>query len=188
MPNYPGLSHDDYLEALFRRHSRGVKPILELHDAVMREPSELDIATRELIAAFVSGLNACAFCHGAHSLMAQAFGVDAELVERLVSDGPDAAPVAPELRPLLRFVAKLTREPARVTASDAKAVLEAGWSEAALHDAVLTAALYAFMNRILDAAGIAPKPSFSAPTPEDLAARRQGTYLEWGRAAGLLPE
>ncbi|HAQ34138.1 MAG TPA: peroxidase, partial [Alphaproteobacteria bacterium] len=76
MPRYPSLETGDHLEALLRRFPRGVKPLLELHDAIMREASDLDVATRELIAAYVSGLNACAFCYGAHKTMAHAFGVD----------------------------------------------------------------------------------------------------------------
>src|SRR5260370_34774303 len=43
---------------------------------LMRGPSPLSVGERELIAAFVSGINSCRYCHGAHSLVARAFGID----------------------------------------------------------------------------------------------------------------
>lgn len=183
---YPSLSENDHLEALFKRFPRGVRPVLELHDAVMRDPSDLSVATRELIAAYVSGLNACGFCYGAHKAMARAFGVDPALVETLVAEGPEAAGVEAKLVPLLNFVRQITLHPARTTDAQAEAVYAAGWSEDALYDAVQTAALYAYMNRILDAAGIQPKPVFADPDEAELKARREGDYTGWGRRAGLI--
>ncbi|MAL08242.1 MAG: peroxidase [Maricaulis sp.] len=186
MPRYPSLETGDHLEALLRRFPRGVKPLLELHDAIMREASDLDVATRELIAAYVSGLNACAFCYGAHKTMAHAFGVDPGLVETLVQSGPEAAGVDARLIPLLAYVRQITLDPSKSTDAQAEAVYAAGWSEDALYDAVATAALYAYMNRILDGAGIAPKPVFANPSEADLSARRDGDYAGWGRKAGLI--
>lgn len=186
MPRYPSLGKDDYLEALFRRFPRGVKPLLELHDALMREPSELDIATRELISAYVSGLNACRFCYGAHKAMAQAFGVDPELIKALVTSGPADAIIDRKLVPLLEYVRQVTVDPGKSTDAMAEAVYAAGWSEDALYDAVAVAALYAYMNRILEGAGIDPKPVFSAPSEDELKARREGDYSGWGRKAGLI--
>jgi uncharacterized peroxidase-related enzyme len=186
MPRYPSLKDGDYLEALFKRFPRGVKPLLELHDALMREPSELDVATRELIAAYVSGLNACRFCFGAHKAMAQAFGVDSQLIEQLIVSGPRYSDIDPKLVPLLDHVRRITKDPGDITDASAQAVYDAGWSEDALYDAVAVAALYAYMNRVLDGAGIEPKPMFDAPSEDELKARREGDYTGWGRKAGLI--
>lgn len=48
----------------------------DYHKILMREPSPFSIAERELIAAFVSGLNACSFCYGEHTAVAEALGVE----------------------------------------------------------------------------------------------------------------
>ena len=186
MPHFPSLAEDDYLEALFKRFPRGVAPLLALHDDIMRAPSALSTGQRELISAYVSGLNACHFCYGAHKTMAQAFGYDPDFVETLVHDGPEAAGVEASMIPLLDYVRQLTETPSRTTRAQADAVLAAGWSEEALYDAVQVTALFNFMNRILDGAGIAPKPLFSTPGESDLKARREGNYTDWGRAAGLI--
>lgn len=188
MAHYPSLQDGAFLEALFRRFPRGISNLMGLHDDIMRAPSEIDVATRELIAAYVSGLNACAFCYGAHKTMAQAFGVDPQLIESLVQEGIEAAPLEDKLKPLLAYIRVITLEPAKASPSLANNVYAAGWSEDALYDAVMVAALYAFMNRILDGAGLTPKPLFDAPSEDDLKKRREGSYTEWARDTGLMED
>ena len=140
------------------RHIVSLNPVagralIELHSAALRNPSGLAPRDKELIAAYVSGLNACQYCYGVHSETAKAFGIDAALLEQLLSDF-DAAPVEARLKPVLAYARKLTLEPAKMTQADADAVFAAGWSEAELHDAVLTICLFNFMNRLLEGHGV----------------------------------
>lgn len=186
MSHFPSLPDSAHLSDLFRRFPKGLEPLLRLHDALLREASEFSIAERELIAAYVSGLNQCAFCYGAHKVMARAFGVDEALFDALFGD-LENAPVSDAMKPVLRFVRKLTETPSAVVKADAQAVLDAGWSEDALYDAAAICALYNYMNRILDGAGIKPGPEYDAPDEKMLSRRRSGTYMDWGRSAGLLP-
>ena len=58
------------------------------------------------------------------------------------------------MRTLLGYVGKLTREPSKVSPADARAVLDAGWDERALHDAVAVCALFNFMNRFVNGLGV----------------------------------
>ena len=48
-------------------------------------------AERELIAAYVSGLNACRYCHGVHAATAGLFGIAEAALTALLSD-VDSAP------------------------------------------------------------------------------------------------
>jgi AhpD family alkylhydroperoxidase len=59
------------------------RALVELHTRIMRQPSDLSAGERELIAAYVSALNNCRYCHGVHSVTAEAFGVDAGLLTRM---------------------------------------------------------------------------------------------------------
>ncbi|MDU9003723.1 peroxidase-related enzyme [Sedimentitalea todarodis] len=171
---------------VFQTFPDTIKPLLEYHDALLRSDSPLSIAQRELIAAYVSGLNACAFCFGAHVIMARAFGISPETIEALMDD-PDAAPVEAEMRPILAYVAKLTNAPATMTEADAQAVYDVGWSERALFDAIQTCALFNFMNRILEGTGVTAYPlDPDALTEDDLTARRTVTYGDWRRRIGVL--
>lgn len=66
MSIFPSLPDDAQLADVFRRFAKGVPALLAYHDDILRDRSPLTVATRELIAAYVSGLNACTYCHGSH--------------------------------------------------------------------------------------------------------------------------
>lgn len=153
MSFFPSLPADAGVRHILSLNPAAGRALIEFHSAALRNPSRLVPADKELIAAFVSGLNACQYCYGVHAETARAFGVDAGLIEQLVAD-VDAAPVEERLRPLLQYARKLTLEPSRMTQRDADAVFAAGWGEAELHDAVLTVCLFNFMNRLLEGHGV----------------------------------
>lgn len=169
MTIFPSLPDTPQLDSVFRRFPHAAPPLLELHDRLMRDRSPLTVAERELIAAFVSGLNACTYCHGSHVIAAGAFGIDESLFEGLLADVATSA-VDEKIKPLLRFVAKLTRTPSRITSEDAESVYAAGWDEQALFDAISVCALFSFMNRIVDGSGVTVNPL--AMPADDIAARR----------------
>ena len=148
MAHLNSLPDDAVLMDVFRAYPETSRPLLDYHELVMRGPSELTAGERELIAAYVSGLNSCDYCHGVHTATAQAFGVDEGLVVALLDD-VDAAPVEAQMKPVLRYVRKLTLTPSRLTAADAEAVLAAGWDEQALHDAASVCGLFNLMNRLV---------------------------------------
>jgi uncharacterized peroxidase-related enzyme len=157
MSMFPSLPDDHQLADVFKRFPGSVLPLLEYHDRVLRDASPLTVAERELIAAYVSGLNACAYCHGSHLLAAQAFGIDEAVFDGLIGD-LDTANVDEKLKPILAYVGKLTREPAKVTMRDASAVYAAGWDEEALFSAVSVCALFNLMNRIVEGTGTRLNP------------------------------
>lgn len=168
---FPSLHENYSLEDVLKRFPHTVPPLLEYHDRLLRDYSPLTVAERELIAAYVSGLNACTFCHGAHVIAAQAFGVDPQLFESLMADA-DNAPIDPRMKPVLAYVRKLTLTPTRIVDADAEAVYGAGWDEQALFDAISVCALFNFMNRIVEGAGIKLNPlAFSDQEKEALGMR-----------------
>jgi uncharacterized peroxidase-related enzyme len=138
---------------VFRAYPGPARPLLDLHEQVMRADSALTPGERELIAAYVSGVNGCGYCHGIHTVTAEAFGVPEGVLAAAGRD-LDSAPVDEKMKPVLAYAGKLTRTPARITAEDAEAVFAAGWDERALHDAVLVCALFNFMNRMVDGVGL----------------------------------
>jgi uncharacterized peroxidase-related enzyme len=124
------------------------RALIQLHEALMRSDSPLTPAQHEMIAAFVSGLNECQYCVGVHAETAQAFGLPEGLLQKMVVD-LEGSPVEPNMLPLLQYVRLLTQAPHQLVQADA----DKGWSERALHDAVLTTCLFNFMNRLLEGHG-----------------------------------
>lgn len=161
MTYLPPLPQNATLLDVFRAYPDTARPLLDYHQVLLRGPSPLTVAERELIAAYVSGLNACGYCHGIHTAVAEAFGIAEGTLTSLLDD-PDTAPIDERLKPLLRYVGKLTQTPSRITLDDARSVLDAGWDERALHDAVAVSALFNFMNRFVDGLGIIAGPDYTA--------------------------
>ena len=131
---------------------------LPLAEQVLRGPSPLPPALRELLFAYGSALNACSFCTGMHRAVAEALGADGSLVEALLAD-IDTAPLADRERPLFHYLNKLTLTPSRMTAEDADAVRGAGWSDDALHGVIAVSALHSFFNRWVDGSGVTASAS-----------------------------
>lgn len=189
-PSAPTLPEAPDLADVFRCYPVGIDSLLAYHDALLRGESPLTVAQRELIAAFVSGLNACGFCLGAHRIIAETFGVAPELIDCLLDD-MDSAPVEPRLRPILKLAAKLTEDPSSVRSADRQAVFEAGWSPRALHDAVAVCALFNFMNRLVEGMGVITSPAIQAAQRARHArgslADSTTPYQDYGRRIGVLP-
>jgi uncharacterized peroxidase-related enzyme len=122
------------------------------HEA-MRGPSEWSVGDRELMAAFVSKINECAFCIGAHTATAARAYQDDARVAAVLSD-LETAPIEEPLKATLRMLRKLTREHA-VDANDMHAVLAAGVTRQQIEDALAVSCAFNTTNRLADAFGFA---------------------------------
>src|SRR6266705_6433306 len=81
----------------------------EFTHLAMRGPSAWSVGDRELMAAFVSKINACAFCIAAHTATAARAYQDEAKVSAVLSD-LETASIEEPLRATLRLLGKLTRE------------------------------------------------------------------------------
>ena len=134
-------------------------PLLALANELLRGPSPLSTADRELIAAFVSSRNGCTFCSRTHQAVAGQLLADGGAAACAVVDDVDTAPVSDKLRALLRIAEKVARSGRDVLASDVDAARAAGASDEEVHDAVLVAAAFCMFNRYVD--------GLAALTPDD---------------------
>ena len=153
MAFFSTVPEDGTVLDILKIHPAAGKTLIQYHEAILRQPSDLSVGEREMIAAYVSGLNACHYCHGVHTITAEAHGVPEGLLADLMDD-IDAAQVDEKLKPILKYARKLTIEPAKLVQADADAVYAAGWGERALHDAICVVCLFNFMNRLVDGHGV----------------------------------
>ena len=127
--------------------------------AVLRGPSPLTPAERELIAAYVSSLNQCTFCANTHAAVArELMGDDRSLVDAVRTD-LESAPTSDKMRALLRIAGKVQQSGTKVLPSDVDAARNAGANDHEIHDTVLVAAAFCMFNRYVDGLG--------AWTPDD---------------------
>lgn len=179
---FPSLPENPKLGDVFKRFPEAIAPLLDYHDRVLRSDGPLTIGERELIAAYVSSLNACRFCFDGHKVFARAHGIDPGLIAALLDDDHDR--IEPRLRPILAYVRKLTLEPSKMVEADAEAVYAAGWSEEALFSAIQTCAVFNLMNRIVEGTGVTPYLD-SDDDKDASELPRMDSYAAFGKSLGL---
>jgi uncharacterized peroxidase-related enzyme len=124
----------------------------------MRGPSAWSVGDRELMAAYVSKMNECVFCIGAHTATAAMAYQDKAKVLEVLSD-LETAPIEEPLRATLRLLGRLTREQT-VNVDDMHAVLSAGVSREQIEDALAVCFAFNTTTRLADVFG------FFVPGPQ----------------------
>jgi alkylhydroperoxidase family enzyme len=82
------------------------------------------------------------------------------------------APISEKERALFAFIERMNRESFTLLEDDVQTVLDAGWTEEAVYDAITVCALFNFYNKWIDATGVADMPVEAyAMSGERLAAR-----------------
>ena len=71
MAHFDTLPEHAPMPALMMRFPSKGALLNQLGDALLRGPSELSPAQRELLFAYVSGLNSCDYCHHTHTHVAE---------------------------------------------------------------------------------------------------------------------
>jgi uncharacterized peroxidase-related enzyme len=151
MPLVRSLPENATLADLRARYADLLELFRPYGERLMRGPSPFTPGERELIAAYVSGLNGCRFCLGVHSRVACGLGIEEGVFETLTDDPQSAGA---RMQPILRYVRKLTETPTLMTPPDAAAVYDAGWDDTALVHAIAVCAYFNMMNRLVEGAGI----------------------------------
>lgn len=144
-------------------HLFAFKPEVTQHlrnftQAVMRGPSPLTPAFRELIAAFVSTRNQCRFCSGSHIAVAAELYGERRLVDAVVKDF-QSAPIKNAEKELFCYLEKLTLTPSTATVEDVEHLRDVGWSDEAIYDAVTVCAMFNFYNRWVEGSGVQDMPA-----------------------------
>lgn len=126
-------------------------PLNALAEALLRGPSSLTPAERELIAAYVSTRNDCTFCSNSHAAASRhLYGEEKASIVDQVRRDLDSAPVDDKLRALLVIAGKVQQSGRNVTAADVERARAAGADDKAIHDTVLIAAAFCMFNRYVD--------------------------------------
>lgn len=141
----------DAAKLVFYRPDFYGAPMKEFTHEAMRGPSAWSVGDRELMAAFVSKMNECEFCIGAHTATAARAYQDEGKVSAVLSD-LETASIEEPLRATLRMLGKLTREHT-VNADDMRAVLAVGVSREQIEDALAVCWAFNTTNRLADAFG-----------------------------------
>lgn len=143
------------------------KHLYELAQVLLRGPSTLSPAERELIAAHVSNRNQCMFCMSSHAAAARAlYGTEKNKVDEVLEDIPTST-VSDKMKALLQIAGKVQILGKEVSEDDIAHAKDYGATDREIHDTVLIAASFSMFNRYVD--------GLASWTPTDPA-----TYEEMG--------
>ena len=163
---------------VFQAFPEAARPLLEYHEALLRGDSPFSAAERELIAAYVSGLNNCNYCRAVHSQTAVALGIGAKTVADTVSSAPHKD-VDLRMRPILDFVRTLTLSPGKITAADVDPIFAVGWNDHAVHDTTAICGLFNLMNRLVNGLGVEAPEQYTKLAAQRLAERGYAQLLKF---------
>ena len=151
------------------------KPLYELAQVLLRGPSTLTEAERELIAAYVSYRNDCMFCMSSHAAAARClYGDEKNTVDDVLKD-MERADVTDKLKALLNIAGKVQILGKKVTPEDIAAARLLGADDREIHDTVLIAAAFSMYNRYVD--GLASFTPTDAATYEEMGKRMAKGYV-----------
>jgi uncharacterized peroxidase-related enzyme len=166
MPHITLNSEEPGIRGLLRYRPETARPLSELAEVLLRGPGTLTRGERELIGAYVSGLNDCQYCTSSHSASAAAQLPGGMTVVEQVRADAASAPVSGKLTALLAIAAAVRRSGLDVRPADVAAARAAGATDLEIHDTVLIAAMFCMFNRYVD--------GLAATTPDDPASYAAG--------------
>jgi len=147
--------HYGFLPNYFQALGRDPR-LIEGHKAfaqMVLPDGALPAVLKEQIMVVVSGINSSSYCIAAHLELLRRYGIEKSLGRKLATDYANA-PVGTKEMAVFRFADKLTRKPADIGKADADALLQTGWGETALLEAVLTVAWANLVNRVAFGLGL----------------------------------
>lgn len=148
----PYISIEDHLPGItglleYRRDT--AEPIRELTQVLLRGPSTLTPAERELIATVVSHGNECRFCTAAHTAAADLLLGESQTAAE-VKTNIATAHVSPKMKALLNIASLVQKNGKAVTEESVQKAKDQGATDVEIHDTVLIAALFCLYNRYVD--------------------------------------
>lgn len=124
--------------------------LYELAQVLLREPSPLTPAERELIATHVSARNNCMFCMSSHAAAArELYSEQNEIVDCVIENKPTPL-LSEKMKALLNIAGKVQVSGKSVTQADIDTAKSHGANDRDIHDTVLIAATFSMFNRYVD--------------------------------------
>jgi len=160
MPHIPLPEGLPGIRGLLAFSPETAKPIGEFADVLLHAPNTLSPGERELIAAYVSHLNACTYCHASHAAIAACHLQSEALVASGIQDSEHSS-LSPKMKALLAVAGRVQLGGQFVTAAAVERARTEGATDREIHDTVLIAAAFCMFNRYVD--GLAT----TAPTDPD---------------------
>ena len=138
----------------FATHPPLLEQMVALAFTLLFTESHLSRKVKEMIATYVSVLNACPYCLDSHAFFLRNHGGSDELLLALFNSKLDSPAISIKERCMLQFVGKITNESYRVFPDDISLLGACEWNQQEIAEAVHITALFACFNRVANAFGL----------------------------------
>jgi uncharacterized peroxidase-related enzyme len=109
---------------------------------------------KEMIATYISSLNACPYCLDSHGFFLTVQGTTIETVQAIAANILEEAEISAPERELLRFTGRVNSESFKITDLDVRRLRELDWQEEQIAEAIHVAAMMGLCNRVANAFGL----------------------------------
>ena len=147
-PDVPGILK------CFATHPPLLRHMMDLSEHLIFSDGSLGRKHKEMIATLVSTQNSCPYCADSHGFFLRVHGGSSNVVAAIQADelcSPEFT--APE-QALLAFARKVNLNSHEIIREDVDLMLQSGWSELQIAEAVHVAALFATFNRVANSFGL----------------------------------
>jgi uncharacterized peroxidase-related enzyme len=138
----------------FATHPPLLRSMMDLAENMLFVDGDLVRRHKEMIATLVSCQNACPYCADSHGYQFRMQGGSAESLCAIQENHLDTVSLTAAERALAQFAEKVNRSSHQVVREDVETLMQAGWSERQIAEAVHIVALFAAFNRVVNAFGV----------------------------------
>jgi uncharacterized peroxidase-related enzyme len=128
------------------------RQMVDISSSLLFYDGALTRRQKELIATYVSQINACPYCFDSHGFFLVVHGASRQTVDDL-SEG-NLAQLPEAERELLLYLGKVERESFKTTQEDVQHLRDLGWHDGHISEAVHVATMMGFCNRVANAFGL----------------------------------
>ena len=129
------------------------------HEALMRRPSGLSKAEREMIVVATSAANNCLYCVVAHGAILRIYEKSPQISEQIATNFRKAD-ITPRQKAMLVFAEKVALQSDHIAEADFTALYEHGFSDEDIWDIGAITALFALSNRMASLISMRPNDEF----------------------------
>ena len=160
-PQVPGILQ------CFATHPPLLEHMLGLAKDMLFVDGALGRQNKELISAFVSATNRCAYCADSHAYAFRMQGGSQATVRAVLACDLPSEHITPQQRTLLEFARTITQDAQAVTPTDIERMRASGWSDLQIAETIHVTALFATFNRVVNAFGLPSQQLLDAFEPEE---------------------
>jgi uncharacterized peroxidase-related enzyme len=128
---------------------------MDLSEQLIFAEGSLGRKQKEMIATLVSIQNECPYCADSHGFFFRVHGGTSTAFAAIQAGSLNSPELTAAEQALLKFVREVNLNSNKIEKRDVDALLQSGWSELQIAEAIHIAALFATFNRVANAFGLA---------------------------------